>query len=188
MKFRSLVLYLALGLSANIAAADIDGAKALREGDMKKLIFHSEAKPVSGQSYLREDGSDGRLADYEGKYVLLNFWAIWCAPCRKEMPMLSELQAEMGGDDFEVVTLASGPRNPPAGITRFFEKIEVSNLPLHRDPEGRLPREMAVFGLPVTVLLDPEGKEIARLQGEADWSSDTAKAVLRTLIEGAGDS
>jgi thiol-disulfide isomerase/thioredoxin len=114
---------------------------------------------------------------------VLNFWATWCAPCRKEMPQLSELQAELGGDAFEVVTIATG-RNPPQAMQRFFEEIGVDNLPLHMDPKQALAREMAVMGLPITVILNPEGQEIARMRGDADWSSDSAKAIVSALIAG----
>ena len=181
MKLWSLVLYLALGLSANIAAADMADIEALRTGDMKKLVLHSEAKPVSDQPFTTEAGGEGHLADYQGKFVLLNFWATWCAPCRKEMPMLSDLQTDLGGDSFEVVTLATG-RNAPPAMKKFFEEIGVENLPLHRDPKAVIGREMGVFGLPITVILNPEGQEIGRLQGDADWASDSAKAILQALI------
>ncbi len=185
MKLRFMVLYLALVLSANIASADMSALEAMREGDMKKLSFHSEARATSEKTYIREDGSDGQLSDYAGKHVLLNFWATWCGPCRKEMPMLSDLQRELGGEDFEVVTIATG-RNSPMGMKKFFEEYGVDNLPLHRDPQAELGREMGVFGLPVTVILTPDGQEIARMQGEADWSTENAKAILRALIEGQG--
>lgn len=97
--------------------------------------------------------------------------------------MLSELQTELGGDAFEVVTLATG-RNAPPAMKKFFDEIGVDNLPLHRDPQSAIAREMGVFGLPITVILTPEGQEIARLQGDAHWNSDSAKAILRALIEG----
>ncbi len=176
------VLYMALAFSANIASADLQSAEALREGDMKKLVFHSEPMEASDAAFVHEDGGDGFLSDYQGKYVLLNFWATWCAPCRHEMPMLSELQTELGGDQFEVVTLATG-RNMPPAIKKFFAEINVDNLPRHQDPKQKIARDMKVLGLPITVILNPEGQEIARLRGDADWSSDNAKAVLRTLIE-----
>lgn len=94
--------------------------------------------------------------------------------------MLSELQAEFGGDRFQVVTLATG-RNIPARITAFFDEIGVSNLPRHQDPKLALAREMGVLGLPVTVLIDPEGREIGRLIGDAEWNSDSAKAIIAAL-------
>ncbi|SMC65789.1 TlpA family protein disulfide reductase [Primorskyibacter flagellatus] len=179
--FRSALLYLALGLGANAAlASDLSAIDALREGDMKKLVF-TDAKPVSANAFQTVDGAEMTLSEYQGKWVLVNFWATWCAPCRKEMPMLSALQEEFGGDAFEVVTIATG-RNPPPAMKTFFKEIGVSNLPLHRDPKQAVAREMAVLGLPITVLMNPEGQEVARLQGDADWASDSAKAIIKTLI------
>jgi thiol-disulfide isomerase/thioredoxin len=97
------------------------------------------------------------------------------------MPMLSELQTEFGGDEFEVVTLATG-RNPVPAMTAFFEEIGVTNLPMHRDPNQRVARDMGVLGLPITVILDPAGREVARLAGDAHWSSDSAKALIAGLV------
>ncbi|MEM9128484.1 MAG: TlpA family protein disulfide reductase, partial [Pseudomonadota bacterium] len=74
-------------------------------------------------------------------------------------------------------------RNPPPAMKKFFQEIEVENLPLHADPRMALSREMGIFGLPVTIILDREGQEIARLQGDADWSSDEALTLLKALIE-----
>lgn len=181
MKRLSLVLYMALGLSANTALADMSRIAEMREGDMKKLVLHSEPLPSATATFTAEDGSEMMLSQYHGKYVLLNFWATWCAPCRKEMPMLSDLQTELGGDAFEVVTIATG-RNAPPAMKKFFDEIGVDNLPLHRDPKQKVAREMGVFGLPVTIILDPDGNEVARMTGDADWSSDNAKAILATLI------
>ncbi len=181
--FRSALLYLALSLGANTAvAADIATLDALREGDMKKLTFHAEPKPVGAATFELADGAGtATLADWQGKYVLLNFWATWCAPCRKEMPMLSALQERYGGENFEVLTLATG-RNSPVGIQKFFDEIKVTNLPRHQDPKQAVAREMAVLGLPITVILNPEGQEIARLIGDADWNSDSAHAILDALL------
>ena len=95
--------------------------------------------------------------------------------------MLDALQTEFGGERFEVVTVATG-RNSVQGIRRFFEEVEVANLPVLLDPKQELAREMGVFGLPITVILDREGREIARLRGEADWESDSAKAIVAALI------
>lgn len=178
----ALVLYTCMMLGANAALADMAAIKAMREGDMKKLIFHEEARDVSKTPFETGEGGTATLADYRGKVVVLNFWATWCAPCRKEMPTLSELQAEMGGDEFEVVTLATG-RNPPPAMKTFFDEIGVDNLPLHRDPDMKIAREMGILGLPITVIMNREGQEIARLQGEAHWSSDTARAILQALVD-----
>jgi thiol-disulfide isomerase/thioredoxin len=186
MRLSTLALYTALALGANAAAAaDTAALQALAEGDMKKLAFHAEPRPVSETAFETAEGAPLSLADYRGKHLVVNFWATWCAPCRKEMPQLSELQAEFGGDAFEVVTIATG-RNAVPAMRRFFEEIGVDNLPLHRDPRQALAREMGVFGLPITVILDPEGREIARLQGDADWASESAKAIVAELVGAEG--
>ncbi len=179
------VLYTALCLTANAAVADTARLEAMREGTMKKLLF-SEPEPVSEVTFTHAEGGEFRLTDFQGKHVLVNFWATWCAPCRKEMPMLSELQTEFGGDSFEVVTIATG-RNDLNGIKKFLAEIEVDNLPLYLDPKQALARDMAVLGLPITVVLDPEGREIARMRGDAEWNSESAKAIIRALI-GAEDT
>lgn len=185
--FRLLTLYIALSVGAialpTPTLADMAGIADLREGSMKKLVFHATPKPVSGADFfLADEAGKATLADYQGKYVLLNFWATWCAPCRKEMPMLSTLQTEFGGDQFEVLTLATG-RNSPAGIVKFFDGVGIDNLPRHKDPKQAVAREMGVFGLPVTIILDPNGQEIARLLGDAEWDSDSARAIIAALLD-----
>ncbi|MGI9389493.1 MAG: TlpA family protein disulfide reductase [Boseongicola sp.] len=174
------VLYTALALGANPAAGDVAKAESLREGTMKKLIF-IDPRAASVESFTDPSGAELRLADFKGKHVLVNFWATWCAPCRKEMPQLAELQAELGGDAFDVVTIATG-RNPVAAIDSFFEEIGVDNLPKYLDPQSTLARNSGVFGLPITLILAPDGKEIARMRGDAEWNSESAKAVVRALI------
>lgn len=178
------LMYTAFALLANPALADVTTAEALRAGDMKKLNFHSAPKEVSDAGFVTFDDAPLTLQDFEGKFVMVNFWATWCAPCRKEMPALSELQSELGGDNFEVVTIATG-RNPKPAMVKFFDQIGVDNLPLHRDPKQALARNMAVLGLPITIIMNPQGQEIARLRGDADWASDNAKAVINALIGGA---
>jgi len=191
----SALLYIAAGACAIAAAvlvlqpssgdgagaANHAGLRGLLKDDMQKLVFHDTPRPVSETAFEAEGGGTGTLGDYAGKIALVNFWATWCAPCRKEMPMLAELQTELGGEDFEVVTIATG-RNPLPAMQDFFAEIGVDNLPLHRDPKQQLAREMGVVGLPVTVILDREGREIARMLGDAHWSSESAKAMLRKLI------
>ncbi len=180
--FLAALLYAALAVLANPALADIAAAIEAREGDMKKLTFHAAPQPVGQTPFVDAEGASHRLADYKGKVVLVNFWATWCAPCRKEMPTLEALQRELGGADFQVLTIATG-RNTEAAIKRFFAEAGVEELPILLDRKGALAREMAVFGLPLTVLLDRDGREIARLRGDADWASDSALAVLRAVID-----
>lgn len=184
-KFLSALVYTALSFGAIAATplhADLAAAADLRTGDMKKLIFHGAPEETSSAVFfLADDAGEATLADYKGKYVLLNFWATWCAPCRKEMPQLSELQDTFGGDDFEVLTIATG-RNSPTGIKKFFDEIGIDNLPRHQDPMQALASQMGIFGLPITVLIDPQGQEVARLRGDADWASDNAKAIIATVL------
>lgn len=172
------VLYTALALGANPAlAAD---PSALLDGDMKKLALHSA--PVDLPEAVFLDATDGEhaLADWRGKWVVLNFWATWCAPCRKEMPSLDRLQAAM--PDLAVLPVATG-RNAVDGIERFYAEAGVTTLPILRDPKSELARAVGVMGLPVTLILNPDGQEVARLIGDAEWDSDSAKAVLAALME-----
>ncbi|AKS47416.1 Thiol-disulfide isomerase or thioredoxin [Octadecabacter temperatus] len=169
------------GESPAVVQQDFTALEDLRTGDMMKLQFGADRG--SDVVFTSEDGSDLTLAAYEGQYVLLNFWATWCAPCRKEMPHLSELQSEFGGDDFQVVTVATGLNQRPA-MQRFLDEIGVDNLPLHTDGSSALARDMGVVGLPVTLIMDPQGQEVARLIGDADWASDSAKAILTALMDG----
>ena len=181
-KLLSALLYTALMGVANTAVADMSELENLREGDMRKLMFHDAPWDGSDAVFTSEDGAEMTLAAYEGQYVVLNFWATWCAPCRKEMPHLSALQTEMGGDQMQVVTVATG-RNPRPAMERFFAEIEVDNLPLHTDERQSLSRSLGVLGLPATLIIGPDGMEIARMSGEADWSSDSAMAIMQALID-----
>jgi thiol-disulfide isomerase/thioredoxin len=171
------VLYTALILGANPGVAEV---ASLLDGDMKKLMLWDA--PVDVPEAVLLDATDGEhaLADYKGKWVVLNFWATWCAPCRREMPSLERLQAAM--PDIAVVPVATG-RNAVEGIQRFFDEAGVTTLPILRDPTSDLAHAMGVMGLPVTVILNPDGQEVARLIGDAEWDSDSAKAVLKELAK-----
>lgn len=177
---RLAALYTALFLGANPAAADVMAADALRAGDMKKLnLAAPDAVPAVG--LLGLDDAPRSLDEFKGKWVLVNFWATWCAPCRVEMPSLGALQHSLGGPGFEVVTVAAG-RNGVPQIEKFMAEAGVTHLAALRDPKGALSREMGIVGLPVTVILNPEGAEVGRLIGDADWNSAEARAVLTALM------
>ena len=171
------VLYTALILGANPGGAEV---ASLLDGDMKKLMLWDA--PVDVPEAVLLDATDGEhaLADYKGKWVVLNFWATWCAPCRREMPSLERLQAAM--PEIAVVPVATG-RNAVEGIQRFFDEAGVTTLPILRDPTSDLAHAMGIMGLPVTVILNPDGQEVARLIGDAEWDSDSAKAVLKELAK-----
>lgn len=173
------VVYTACALGANpVMAGDLD---ALRQGDMKKLVLLEAPKPVPEVGLIDGDDAPRSLAEYRGKWVVLNFWATWCAPCRKEMPSLDRLQAAM--PEIAVVPVATG-RNPLPAIHKFFAEAGVVNLPVLRDPTSALGRQMAVMALPVTLVLNPEGREVARLIGDAEWDTPEAQAILRAMMAG----
>ena len=176
------VLYTALSLGATSATADIANIAELREGTLKKLVLHSEAKATSGEAFFDAEDNALTFGDFEGKYLLVNFWATWCAPCRHEMPSLNSLAKEFNGDTFQVVTIATG-RNPVPSMKKFFAETGTTDLSLYRDPKQQLARDMAVLGLPISVILDPEGNEIARLRGDAEWYSDSARAIITELLK-----
>jgi thiol-disulfide isomerase/thioredoxin len=178
---RSAVLYTALALGANAAVADTAALEAARQGDMRKMVLAAEPAMIPDGVVLDGDDGEHPLADWRGKYVLMNFWATWCAPCRAEMATLDRLQADLGGDGFEVLTIATG-RNPMPAITKFFTEEGIANLPILRDPKQTLARDMGVLGLPVSVLVDPEGREIGRLVGDAEWDSPEAKALIAAAM------
>ena len=176
-----IVLYTGLGLGANSALADEAAAKAALAGDMRKLVFHEVAKDLPAETLTDLDGAERSLSEWQGQWVVLNFWATWCAPCRKEMPSLERLAASQTETGAAVVTVATG-RNPPPAIKRFFDEIGVENLPVILDPKSALARKMGVLGLPLTVILNPEGQEVARLIGDAEWDSADAYAMIEALL------
>lgn len=174
-------LYMALCLGANAVAAE--GLEDLLAGDMRAMVLHDTPQDLPEVSFTDADGAEMALDAFEGQYILLNFWATWCPPCRAEMPSLDALQRQLGSDDFRVVTIASG-RNPIPAITRFFDEIGVTDLPIYLDERQTMSRAMGVFGLPTTVVLNPEGQEIGRMRGDADWTSDETVTLLTALIDG----
>jgi thiol-disulfide isomerase/thioredoxin len=128
------------------------------------------------------DTPDGpiTLADYRGQVVLLNAWATWCPPCVAEMPSLDELQRLRGGDDFQVVTVSLDRRMDD--ITTWYARNDITALPVIHDGTYQINSRLALPGLPTTILYDRNGREVARLPGEADWASPEALALVDYLI------
>jgi thiol-disulfide isomerase/thioredoxin len=171
-------IYTGAMLAANAARAQ--DLASLLEGDMRKLVIHEEPQEVSEAAFEGDEGAEMTLQDLQGEVAVVNFWATWCAPCREEMPTLAALQEALDEEGVRVATIATG-RNDPVEVDRFLTEVGAEALPRWRDPRQKLAREMGVLGLPVTVILDREGREVARLTGDADWSSDSAVAALRAL-------
>lgn len=178
---RVTILYMALLAFANGAAAGPVDWQGVRDAGLPKLADLAEPKAAPDVALTDPADAEHRLADWRGKVLLVNFWATWCAPCREEMPSLDALQGALGGDDFQVLTVASG-RNPPPAIDRFFEEEGIANLPKLMDPRQQLARAFGVAGLPVSVLIDRDGREVARLIGDADWNSPAAHSVIEQMI------
>ena len=168
--------------AADLSAAQVEALKSARTGDMKKLVIHSKPRPRLERQFETRTGAAKTIADWEGKVVVLNFWATWCPPCRKEMPYFDKLQAEMGSDGFEVLAL-SLDRASVAKIETFYQSINVENLTIYREPSLRIGTEAGVLGMPITLVLDRQGREIARLQGEAKWDGPEAISLLGMITE-----
>jgi len=179
------MLYGALALSATPAAAEMSTAeiaalKAARTGDMKKLIIHDEPRPRL-ETEFRTVRDTGRTLEYfEGKVMVVNFWATWCPPCRKEMPSIDRLNAAISGDDFGVIAI-SLDRADVEKIETFFMSVNVETLDIYREPSLRMGTEGGILGMPITLILDRQGKEVARLQGEAEWDSPEAQKMIRDI-------
>lgn len=155
----------------------------LRAGDMRKLVVHDVPRKASALAVALPDGTPATLEDYLGKAVVLNFWATWCAPCRKEMPSLAELQSELDEAEAIVLAVAVG-RNDPGDVERFLSETGAESLAIAYDPKQAFASSFGVLGLPATVLIAPDGYEVARLTGDADWSSESAVAIVSVI---AGD-
>ena len=127
------------------------------------------------------------MRDFHGKVVLLNIWATWCVPCRKEMPALDRLQQRLGGADFEVVAL-SIDNGGPAVVQRFYDEIGVHALPIYVDPMSEVTTKLRTLGVPTTLLLDRDGRELWRKTGPAEWDAEDIVTSLRARIAAPASS
>lgn len=135
---------------------------------------------------LRFRDAAGRAIDlgqFRGKVVLLNIWATWCPPCRKEMPSLDRLQAALDSRDFEVVALSiDAGAAGPAAVQSFYRALGIRNLRLYHDAEAAALGTLGVVGVPATLLLDRQGLEIGRTSGPAAWDGAEALALIEGLL------
>ena len=138
-------------------------------------------KPVPPLEFVDARGQNHTLAEFRGKVVLLNVWATWCEPCRQEMPALDRLQAELGGPGFQVLALSVDQQGAEVA-QRFFREIGVKSLEFYIDPTARAAFRLEAPGLPVSLLLDREGREVARKLGAARWDSTEVVEDLRRRI------
>jgi thiol-disulfide isomerase/thioredoxin len=169
---------------AMVAVASSQFAAA--QAPLKSFVMHDAPKPIAAIAFEDGQGRSRSLADFKGKVVLLNIWATWCVPCRKEMPALDRLQGVLGGSDFEVVPL-SIDRGGRETVRTFFSEIGVRNLAMYIDVSGQALRSLGVIGLPTTLVVDRAGQEIGRIIGPAEWDSPEIADVLRPIISKQSD-
>jgi len=157
------------------------GNNPLSQGHMAAFVFRKEPEALPDVKFQDAEGKERTLADWRGKVVLLNLWATWCVPCRKEMPALDRLQQELGSDKFEVVAV-SVDRKGIEGARKFLDDTKVGKLALYVDPTTRMLSDFKAVGLPATVLIDAQGREVGRLLGPAEWDSEDAKRLIRAAL------
>ena len=160
------------------------GTSARAEGDLTALAWLDEPEPAPDVSFTVEDGEMRTLDDYRGKVIVLNFWAVWCPPCRDEMPSLDRLQAGYGGDNLIVMAM-SQDRGGEEQIREFFDEIEVTSLGVFSDPVQKVSRDFHVLGLPTTYIIDHDGNLVAKLVGVAEWDGEAALSLILPLVEQA---
>jgi thiol-disulfide isomerase/thioredoxin len=167
------------------AAALAQTLQPLARGEVAALNPAKSPVRVADLSFQDAAGKERKLSDWQGKTVLLNLWATWCVPCKKEMPALDELQKKLGGSDFEVVAVNIDTRDPQKPKA-WLKDTGISSLTFYADPTARIFQDLKekgrAFGMPTTLLVDSNGCEVATLAGPAEWASgDAIKFIKKAL-------
>ncbi|MAB10803.1 TlpA disulfide reductase family protein [Hyphomonas sp.] len=172
-------------ISAGIGKQDENPLAKYATGGLAKLDFASAGDAVAPAPFYTADGSPHTLDEFQSKTILVNFWATWCAPCEKEMPSLGALQKARGGDDFEVVAISVDAAEDRDYAEKRLGQLGAANIPFRivTPEQYELVYDSGVQGFPTSILYGPDGKEIARLAGEADWSSFEAVGFIDHLLE-----
>lgn len=150
-----------------------------------ELVQKQFLKATSNQkialSFEDSQGNLVSLADFRGRYVLLNLWATWCGPCVREMPALDKVRAHFQPQRLQVIALTED--HDGLNVAKaFYTRHSLTHLPLFADSAGQAPNLLRIRGLPTTLLIDPEGREVGRIEGEAEWSTPDAFAFLEAQI------
>lgn len=177
-------LLIVLGLILSLAACDKQSPQAPQAGALDKEAVGVVDVTHAGQSapavpFLGPTDAPATLATFRGKPLLVNLWATWCAPCVREMPMLDEL-ARREKDRFRTIVVSQDMEGRPV-VSAFFAKEKFHTLEPYLDKDGVLPLALGAQNLPTTIFYDAKGKELWRVTGAMDWTSDKAKK----LIDGA---
>ena len=156
-------------------------SRDLATGTLAAFLVHPQPKPLPDIAFQDGAGKPLKLSDWKGRVVLINLWATWCAPCRKEMPDLAALQKELGSDQFEVVAISVDRKGAEAS-SAFLKETGADNLKLYVEPTTRIVGDLQSAGLPATILVDRQGREIGRLLGPAHWAAPEAVALVRAAL------
>lgn len=160
----------------------------LAQGEVSALTMATTPLRLPDLAFEDADGKPKKLSDWRGKTVLVNLWATWCVPCRKEMPALDSLQSKLGGKDFEVVAInidtrdAEKPKN-------FLKDGNLTKLSYFSDQKAKVFQDLKnigkALGMPTSVLVDAQGCEIANIAGPAEWASDDAVKLIKAAVQPA---
>ena len=152
-----------------------------------ELSVFDQPRPLPEIRFQDDQGLDLTLAGFRGRVVLLNIWATWCVPCRQEMPALDRLEARLGGKDFLVIALSIDRKGVDA-VRDFYREVGVEKLAIYLDPSGKGSRGLAIPGVPATLLIDQEGREVARKMGAAEWDGLEMVSLIERTIRGQSAS
>lgn len=159
--------------------------KPFAKGEIAALSLAQEPRRIPGLTFANAEGKPMSLRDFEGKLLLVNLWATWCVPCRKEMPALDTLQRDLGGDRFEVVAINLDTRDPEKPKA-FLKEIGVTSLGFFADSGTKSFQALRAagrgFGLPTTLLVDGKGCEVGFLAGPAEWASEDAQHLIEAAL------
>lgn len=160
---------------------DRGGLSSMARGEMRALRILDDAPPRPAAPFYDVTGGAHSLQDFEGKVLLVNYWATWCGPCILEMPALDEIQAEFGGPEFQVLTISHDRRIEDA--QDFFEATGLEHLTVYHDNTFAGATAVGATGLPMSILYDRRGREMARMPRDAEWASEDGRALIRAAIE-----
>jgi thiol-disulfide isomerase/thioredoxin len=157
----------------------------LVHGEVAALTMAQKPFTVPDVAFKGPDGHDHKLDDWRGRTVLLNLWATWCVPCRKEMPALDALQGELGGPNFEVVAVNIDTRDPQKPLA-FLKDVGIKHLTYYSDASAHVYEDLKTagkaFGMPTTLLVNRSGCEIGNMAGPAEWSSDDGVKLVSAAV------
>jgi thiol-disulfide isomerase/thioredoxin len=160
----------------------------LAHGEVAALTMATAPLRLPDLAFEDANRKPRKLSDWRGKTVLVNLWATWCVPCRREMPALESLQAKLGGPNFEVVAVNIDTRDPEKP-KQFLREANLTRLDYFSDQKAKVFQDLKsigrALGMPTSVLIDGQGCEIATIAGPAEWGSDDAIKLIRTALSPA---